>query len=285
MPFDYQTLKNLTDQSLVNLTVAGADLAANSVTTVKIAAATITAAELATGAVQLDQSTVTGTMPASKGGTGLSSFPGAYQALTVNASNNGYAFAPTSIRSMQVFTGSSTWSRPTGVRFIHIQCQGAGGGGSGHGESGAAGGYAERILDVTGISSVSISISGGGGGTYYSSAGGNAGGTSFGPYVSAGGGHGANRHNQHNGGLSGNGSGGDFNLHMGSGGGHEQRSSGMGGSNYFGGPGPAGHPQGGNFAHNHQGHSAPGTGGTAGYFSGHRGADGRPGLIVVTEYY
>jgi hypothetical protein len=44
MPFDYQTLKNLTDQSLVNLTVAGADLAANSVTTAKIAAATITAA-------------------------------------------------------------------------------------------------------------------------------------------------------------------------------------------------------------------------------------------------
>lgn len=285
MPFDYQSLKNLTDQSLVSQTVLGADFAPNAVTTGKIANSTITGSELSSGAVQLDSAATTGVLPFNKGGTGLSSLPGAFQALTVNASNNAYAFAPTSIRSMQVFTGNGTWNRPSGVRFIHIQVQGAGGGASGHGESGAAGGYAERLLDVTGIASVSVTIAGGGGGTFYSSAGGNAGGTSFGPYVSASGGHGANRHNQHNGGLSGVGSGGDFNLHMGSGGGHEQRSSGMGGSNYFGGPGPAGHPQGGNFAHNHQGHSAPGTGGTSGYFSGHRGADGRPGLIVITEYF
>ncbi len=285
MPFDYQTLKNLTDQSLVAATITGSDLALNAVTTDKIANTTITSTELGTAAVNLNSATTTGVLPPGLGGTGLSSFGGAFTALTVNPSNNAYNFAPTSIRSMQVFTGSGTWNRPSGVRFIHIQVQGAGGGASGHGESGAAGGYAERLLDVTGIGSVSVTIGGGGAGTWYSGPGGNAGGTSFGPYVSASGGHGANRHNQHNGGLSGVGSGGDFNAHAGCGGGHEQRSSGMGGSNYFGGPGPAGHPQGGNFAHNHQGHSAPGTGGTSGYFSGHRGADGRPGLIVITEYF
>lgn len=136
-----------------------------------------------------------------------------------------------------------------------------------------------------GINSVGITVGGGGSGTYYSGPGDNGAASSFGPYVSASAGHGANRHNQHNGGLSGVGSGGDLNLHAGSGGGHEQRSSGMGGSTFFGGPAPSGHPQGGHFSHNHQGYSAPGTGGTSGYFGGHRGSDGRPGIIVITEYF
>ncbi len=285
MPFDYQVLKRLTATSLVDGTVTGSDLANNAVTANKVSSSTITSSELATGSVDLQSAVITGTLQANRGGTGLTSFPGRNQALTVNSSNNAYTFAQTGLRSMQVFTGSGTWNRPSGVRFIHIQIQGPGGGASGHGESGAAGGYAERILDVTSIGSVSVTINGGGGGTWYSSAGGNAGGCSFGPYVSASGGHGANRHNQHNGGLAGVGSGGDLNIYGGCGGGHEQRSSGMGGSSYFGGPAPAGHPQGGNFAHNHQGHSSPGTGGTSGYFSGHRGSDGRPGLCVITEYF
>jgi len=285
MPFNYQTLKNLSTAALVNTTITGSDLASSSVTTAKIADTNITSAELANNAVNLTGSAVTGTVSVARGGTALTSLGAASTALTVNTSNNAYTFAPTGIRSMQVFTGSGTWNRPSGVRFIHVQLVGAGGGASGHGESGAAGGYAERIIDVTSTSSVSVTIGGGGGGTYYSSAGGNAGGSSFGPFMSAGGGHGANRQNQHNGGVSGAGSGGNINLHQGCGGGHEQRSTGMGGSTYFGGAGPAGHPQGGNFAHNHQGHSAPGTGGTAGYFSGHRGADGRPGLCVITEYF
>lgn len=285
MPFNYQTLKNLSTAALVNTTITGSDLASSSVTTAKIADTNITSAELASNAVNLTSSAVTGSVPVARGGTALTSLGTASTALTVNTSNNAYTFAPTGIRSMQVFTGSGTWNRPTGVRFIHVQLVGAGGGASGHGESGAAGGYSERIIDVTGTSSVSVTIGGGGGGTWYSSAGGNAGGSSFGPFLSAGGGHGANRQNQHNGGVSGAGSGGDINLHQGCGGGHEQRSTGMGGSTYFGGAGPAGHPNGGNFAHNHQGHSAPGSGGTSGYYSGHRGADGRPGLCVITEYF
>jgi hypothetical protein len=285
MAFDYQSLKKLTSDSLVDGTVATSDIANSAVTTAKIANSAIGSSELASGAVNVTSSTVTGTLPISKGGTGLTGVGSAYQALVANGSNNGFTFANTGIRSMSVFTGNGTWNKPSGVRFIKVQIQAGGGGASGHGESGAAGGYAEEVIDVTGINSVSVSIGGGGSGTYYSGAAGNGGGSSFGPYVSAGGGHGANRHNQHNGGLSGVGSGGNFNSYCGCGGGHEQRSSGMGGSSHFGGAAPAGHPQGGHFAHNHQGHSAPGTGGTSGYFSGHRGSDGRPGICVITEYY
>jgi hypothetical protein len=286
MPFDYQLLKQLRNEALIGSTIIGSDLGTDSITNAKIANTTITASQLGSGSVVLTDNTVTGTTPFSRGGTGTASAGGSYNLFATNSSNNTVEFRPTGIFRMVVFTSNGTWSKgDSRVRYIWIQVQAAGGGASGHGESGAAGGYAERMLNVDSINNVGITIGGGGGGTYYNNAGGNGNGSSFGPYVSAGGGHGANRHNNHNGGLSGTGSGGDLNLHQGSGGGHEQRSSGMGGSTFFGGPAPAGHPQGGHFSHNHQGHSAPGTGGTSGYFSGHRGSDGRPGIIVITEFF
>jgi hypothetical protein len=287
MAFDYKTLRNLSSDSFISNTITGTDVADQNITTAKIANSTITNTELGVNSVILSDSTVTGTVPVTKGGTGLTAIGSAYQVLSMNSGASGLTFANSGIFRMQVFTSNGTWSRDSRVRYIHIQVQGGGGGAGGHGESGAAGGYAERVLEVAqnGINSVSVTIGGGGGGTYYNNAGGNGAGSSFGPYVSAGGGHGCNRHNNHNGGVSGTGSGGDLNLYQGCGGGHEQRSSGMGGSTFFGGPAPAGHPQGGHFSHNHQGYSAPGTGGTSGYFSGHRGSDGRPGIIVITEYF
>jgi len=285
MPFNYQTLKNLVSSSFVSGTITGDDIGNTQITEGKIANTTITATKLAAGSVNLASTTVTGSASVASGGTGQTGVGSAYQILATNATNTGLTFAPSGIYRMQVFTSNGTWTKATGVRYIHVQVQAGGGGASGHGESGAGGGYSERVLDVTAISSVSVTVGGGGGGTYYNNAGGDGAASSFGPYLSASAGHGANRHNNHNGGLSGVGSGGNLNLHSGSGGGHEQRSSGMGGSTFFGGPAPSGHPQGGHFSHVHQGHAAPGTGGTSGYFSGHRGSDGRPGIIVVTEYY
>jgi hypothetical protein len=286
MPFNYQTLKNITSAAIIDGSITNTELATSSITDAKIADTTITSGKFGSSAIDLSASTVTGTTPFSKGGTGSASLGSAYHVLRTNASNNALEFSDTGIRRMVVFTGSGTYTKTAGARYALVQVQGPGGGASGHGESGAAGGYAERLVDISGVSTVSVTINGGGGGTYYSGPGGNAGGScSFGPYVSASGGHGANRHNQHNGGLPGVGSGGDLNIYGGAGGGHEQRSSGMGGSSFFGGAAPAGHPQGGNFAHNHQGHAANGTGGTSGYFSGHRGSDGRPGMIVITEYF
>ena len=195
----------------------------------------------------------------------------------------GGAPATDNISSMQVFTSSGTWNRPSDVRYIKVQIVGGGGGGSGHGESGGAGGYSERVLNVESISSVYVTISGESNGSYYFSIGGRGGTSSFGNYCSAAGGHGANQNSAHSGGLPGNGSGGDLNIYGGGGQSHHNF-SGIGGPSYFGGAVAAGHPNGGHFSHNHQSHSAPGSGGTSGYYSGHRGANGRPGMCVITHY-
>lgn len=283
MPFNYQTLKNLTGSAIIDLQVGTSQLTDRSIPDADITASAVTSGKMATGAVNLSTSAVTGTLPIGKGGTGITGIGSANTVLRTNASNNGLEYSLAGFSGMQVFTGGGTWNRPSGVRYIRVKVQAAGGGASGHGESGAAGGYSERVLDVSGISSVSVYVGGGGGGTYYSGAGGNGDYASFGPYASAQGGHGANRQNQHSGGVSGGAGGGDLNIHTGSGGSHHH-SFGPGGTSHFGGPAPSGHPQGGHFSHNHQNHSAPGTGGTGGYFHGHRGSDGRPGIVVVEEY-
>ena len=283
MAFDYQTLKQINSAAITDGTLVAGNFASQTIGTADIADANVTAAKFTAGSVDYTSSVVTGVMPVSKGGTALNAVGGANTALRTNSAGNGLEYAVLGFSSMQVFTSGGTWNRPAGVRFIRIKCQGGGGGASGHGESGAAGGYSERVLDVTGIASVSVTIGGGGGGNYYSGVGNDGGTSSFGPYCSAGGGHGANRQNQHRGGVSGAGSGGDLNIHTGSGGAHHH-SFGPGGTSHFGGPAPSGHPQGGHFAHNHQGHSAPGTGGTGGYFTGHRGSDGKAGIVVIEEY-
>jgi len=283
MAFDYQTLKNLRTDAIIDGAIATADFADSSVTASTIVAGNITATKLASGAINNSSSVTTGTLPYSKGGTQLTSFPGANQAIYSDGSNLYYSNH--GIQGLSVFTGSGTWNRPANVRYIRVQCLAGGGGGSGHGEGGGAGGYSERFLDVTGIGSVSCNVGGGGGGTYYANAGGDGGASSFGPYCSASAGHGANRQNQHSGGVSGVGSGGNLNLHMGGGLSHHSYSGQSCADTYFGGGAPSSHPQGGHFAHVHQGHTAPGTGGAGAHFHGHRGSDGRPGLIIVTNYY
>ena len=79
------------------------------------------------------------------------------------------------------------------------------------------------------------------------------------------------------------GSGGNLNIYGGGGDSHHGRSS-VGGGGFWGGAVAGGHPQGGNFSHNHESHSSPGSGGSGGYFNSHRGSNGRPGLVVVTHF-
>jgi len=190
------------------------------------------------------------------------------------------------IRSMQVWTSNGTWTRPTGVKSIIVTVVGAGGGGSGHCESGGAGGMAERVVDVTNVSSVSVTVGNPGGGTNYSGCGGNGGTTSFGSYCSASGGYGANCRTQHAGGIGGNGSGGSVNVYGGGGNGHGSHYSygnNVGGKSYMGGSQASSHSQN-NYAHRHQNHCAWGAGGN-GAKHGNRGARGREGVVVVQEFF
>ena len=187
--------------------------------------------------------------------------------------------------SIQTFTSSGTWTKPAGVTRVLVQLVGGGGAASGFNESGGAGGYSEKLIDVSGTSSVTVTIGQGSGSwTYYSGSAGAGGTTSFGSFCSATGGNGANSSHQHCGGLPGVGSGGDFNQYGGGGTGHMGWATGKGGHTWFGGAGATGHPQGGNFAHNHRTHSAPGCGGTGGYSTSNHGATGRDGMVVVYEY-
>lgn len=187
--------------------------------------------------------------------------------------------------SISTFAASGTWTKPSGCTNIVVKVVGGGGGGAAYCESGGAGGFSEKRIDVTAITTVAVTVGAGGAQAAY--AGGNAGGTSsFGAYCSATGGYGSNQNFSHSGGHGGIGSGGDINLYGGSGTGHTNTSGtgalGNGGQSYWGGNN--------NIVGRHQNpagdrNAAPGSGGCGGPTdNGYLGNSGRAGLIVVWEY-
>ena len=192
------------------------------------------------------------------------------------------AASTSGIRSMQVWTGNGTWNRPNDCTSIMVTAVGAGGGGSGYCEAGGAGGMAQRVIDVTNVSSVSVTVGNPGGGNNYAGCGGNGNSSSFGSYVTGAGGGGSNCIQQHEGGLGGEGIGGTLNVFGGGGnahGSHHSYGNHAGGASYYGGSQPSSHRQS-NYSHRHQGHSAWGAGGNGSQHS-NRGASGRQGVVVV----
>ncbi len=144
--------------------------------------------------------------------------------------------------SVTTFASSGTYFVPTNCTRVVVQLVGGGGGAAGYGESGGAGGYAEGTYTVTPGSTVSVTVGGGGTLVGYYAAAGDGGTSSFGAYLSATGGYGANRNYSHGGGHGGVGSGGQVNLYGSSGTGHmnhgsHAQSSSFGGGSFFGGPG------------------------------------------------
>ena len=119
----------------------------------------------ANGTLTVSNLTINGTMSGSSGQIVPSVSGQSGKFLTTNGSSMSWtSVSSENIQSMQVWTGNGTWNRPSGVKYIHIRVQGGGGGASGHGESGASGGYSERVLNVVNISSVGITVGGGGSG-------------------------------------------------------------------------------------------------------------------------
>jgi hypothetical protein len=304
MPFNYNSLKKITGDGLVDLTVTSNDIQNNSLTTANfdtdsvtndklasntvsdasINSAQITAAKMAASAVDVSTSVATGTLPLGLGGLGVSSLTGsANRTVMGNTAGDAFAFQDAGLVSVQVFSSNGTWTRPSGITRIRVQLVGGGGGGTGHGEAGGSGGYSERYLDVTSISSVGVTIGGGGGGVNYHNVGGGGATTSFGPYLSASGGEGARNVGGHCGGRPGIGSGGDVNLYGGGGAGHCLHGGGLGGFSYFGGSGIGVHAESPDTAA-FESWSSPGAGGSGGAQARHRGASGKGGIIIVYEY-
>jgi len=201
------------------------------------------------------------------------------------ASTTTLDFSTSGPKSIQTFFSSGTWTRPAGISKVLVQLVGGGGAASSYGESGAAGGFAEKLIDVSSTSSVTVTVGTGSQSyTSYSGAAGQGGTSSFGSFCSATGGRGANSSHQHCGGLPGVGSGGDLNIYGGGGSGHSYYGRFGGGDSFFGGGGAAGHPQGGYYAYNNRELVAAGGGGSAGYHYYSHGATGKNGVVVVFEY-
>ena len=98
-------------------------------------------------------------------------------ALGTGASSSGFEAG---LASVQVFTSSGTWTRPSGITKVIMEVQGAGGSGSagGYYNNGSAGGYAKKLLDVSSISTSTITVGAGGAAKSANTGAGNAGGDS-----------------------------------------------------------------------------------------------------------
>ena len=211
----------------------------------------------------------TSTIPDQSGNQGLF--------LTTDGNDLSWASAGGGLKSIQVFTSSGTWTKPTGINLVRVRLVGGGGGGesgnTGGGESGAAGGYSEKLIDVSAVSSVTVTVGSGGAGgsTASSTPAGNGGTSSFGSFCSASGGR--------QGTGVGSGSGGDLNVRGGGGGvvdNAEYNVGPVGGASYFGG----------GVGHNFSSTGSQGAYGSGGAHndSGGDGADGISGVVIVEEY-
>ena len=204
--------------------------------------------------------------------------------------------------NIKSFPVSGTWTNP-GASKVHVKLIGGGGGGAGYCESGGAGCYAEGLYDVSGVSTVAVTVGGGGTYTYYYSAAGQGGTSSFGGYLSAIGGYGANQQYSHSGGHGGNSaSGQQFFVQGGAGCGHinsvgHGAVGSIGGAGYFG--GAQSHVRnhsnlGWNVQHGTCGYAAPGSGGPGNVTDwgfqqpsgrGHSAGEyGQAGLVIVYAY-
>lgn len=208
--------------------------------------------------------------------------------------------------SKQIFETSGTWNKPAGCNKVIVEVIGGGGAGSGAaatgasetsgGSGGSAGGYCKKEIDVSAISSETVTIGAGGAGVSGTN-GGSGGTSSFGAHCSASGGSGGTSTGPRTSGTGakpsapGEGTGGDINT-SGQYGEHGVADGvfgfgGRGGNSFLGGGGVGG---GWRFSSADDGNAgrAPGAGGGASANWRNRtartGADGADGIVIVWEY-
>jgi len=193
------------------------------------------------------------------------------------------------LKSVQTFTSSGTWTKPSGINAVIIYVQGGGGGGGGAAAStklggGGAGGFVKKFINSGLGSTETITIGSGGAGGAMGGNGGSTGGTSsFGAHASATGGQGGGGTNGL-GGSGGAGSGGDINLTGATGENDSDTAqtvggAGSGGLSKFQGNGRGG----GAGAAGDSAATNSGSGGGGGN-SNNPGGAGGSGIIIVEEY-
>jgi hypothetical protein len=112
------------------------------------------------------------------------------QDLTIDEVRELLGGAP--LPTMQVFSSSATWTKPSGCRFIRVTGVGPGGGGAGGnapsgqisaGGAGGSGTWATKLIDVSAIASVDVTIGARGLGGVGQNNGTDGGDTSFGSHL------------------------------------------------------------------------------------------------------
>lgn len=201
-----------------------------------------------TGNVTGTAANITGIAAVANGGTGTATpsivagsnitLSGTFPNQTINAILQGVNGA---FRSMQVFTASGTYTKPTGLVRIKVTVIGGGGGGGHNGAGGGGGGAAIKVIETASIGTtetVTIGV-GGASGNLTTTTGGTGGTSSIGTLCSATGGTGGGYLYNTNGGTGGIGIGGSLNI-GGSGGSaraYTTNVGGIGGSSFMGGGG------------------------------------------------
>ena len=194
--------------------------------------------------------------------------------------------------SIQTFNsaGSYTWTKPANINRVRVFVTGAGAGGGGSndddaGGGGGAGGTAIKIIDVSSVSTVSVTVGAGSRGANNNEVPSLSGGSSsFGAYCTGNGG--SMSPNWGRGGSGGSATGGDINIYGGDAytgqidGANSSEAGGTGGASYWGGGGTGGSAWGAR-----QSGRCPGTGGGGGHASTNSsGGTGATGIVVVEEY-